>query len=98
MYNTTGIINATSTGGLVETANQATGGVLIGSFTVALFFIMLIITKRNTDFINSLLVSSFICFVISTVLLYGGFISLYYVLAYLGVLAFTGLFSYVKQD
>ena len=95
-YNLTQLANADTIYKLVVFSNDAALGNLISMFIFALFFVLLMALKRY-EFDSALLVSSFICFVISALLGYAELISLIWVLGYLIIAAFTAFFIFVLK-
>jgi len=91
MYNMTILQNAETVSGLVLTANSYTEGQFTGMFLVALFFIFFFIMKRY-EFEKSLLASSFLCFLLGSVLTMGNLVNFLYPAAFLAVAAMTFLF------
>lgn len=89
------------TGNVLEVttwANNITDGLLFGLLCVAVFIIILIVLMRkNSEFIDSLLVSSWISFVLTLILSFAEFISVYYVLVFLAIGSFTAFFAYVAK-
>ena len=84
-------------GRLALFANDASNGVLFGFFVIGLFFLILL-AFRNSDFEDSLLVASFICFVVSAVATYGGYLNIIFSLAFLLLLALTGFFVWTTKN
>jgi 4-amino-4-deoxy-L-arabinose transferase-like glycosyltransferase len=78
-------------------ANNATNGVLLGGFMLAIFFVMLFRLNTKNEFSSALLVSSFVCFILSSILAYGKLVGLIYPLGFLAVLAFDGLYVYATR-
>lgn len=98
-YNMTCIQNATSPGVLAACSNTATDGLLFGGLSVALFIILLIGLRRGGYPVeDTVLVSSFALFIITAIMAYGKFLNIYYPLAYLIILAFTGLYVWVSKN
>ena len=97
LYNTSAMQNATTIGEIFVLANTATTGLFFGLSTVALFFIILFYGLVRNEFDNVLMIDSFICFVISAFLAYGGFISIIFPLAYLIMLAFSALLVWMLK-
>lgn len=91
MYNMTALGQVGSVYDLVVYANNAADQILLVLFVMAVFFIMLMVLKR-WDFDSALLVSSFVCFVISIMLVYAELIALLWALVFLIIAAFTALF------
>jgi len=97
-YNVSGLYNATSISDITLYANSSTSGVLFGFFMIGIFFVMMFSLKR-WEFDDALLSSSFSCFLLSSVLAYGGYLNVVFPLAFLAMMALTAFYSYVvKQD
>lgn len=96
-YNLTDLQSQTQISGLFIYANNATDGVLIIGFMIAVFFVLFMVLKRF-EFTHALVTSAFLCFVISSLLAYAGFMSLYGVLFFLILTAFTTLYIYTTQN
>lgn len=96
MYNMTQLRAVDSFIDLVTYANDSTGGILVGLFMIAFFFIMLMVLKK-WDFASALLSSSFVTFVIMAVMSFAGLLNLYFPLAFLAITAFTAMFVYVGR-
>lgn len=91
MYNMTALGQVGSIYELVVYANNSADQILLVLFVMAVFFIMLMVLKK-WDFDSALLVSSFVCFVISIMLVYAELIALIWALVFLIIAAFTALF------
>ncbi len=96
-YNMTALHNASNVYDLVVYANDSTGQILVGLFVIAVFFIMFVGLKRNAEFAESLLASSFICFVISGFFTYGKLLNMIFPLIFLAITAFTILFMQMSK-
>lgn len=97
MYNLTYLQNANTAGKLVIAANEYTNQAFVGMFLVAVFFILMFIMKRY-DFEKAFLASNFICFLIGSILSFGGYVNFLYPAAFLGLAAFTFLFMTLFQS
>jgi len=90
MYNLTNLENSDTIFDLFTYANSASGSILFGFFTIALFFILVIVMFRNSnDIAEALLGSSAVCLIISSFLVYMKFIIFIYPLAFIIILAGT---------
>lgn len=90
LYNISQLTDAGNVGELVLAANaEGTGGVLFGFFMVALFVIMLLSLKRYS-FLDTLVVSSFVCFLISGFLVFGGMLNFLFMAGFLILLVIGG--------
>lgn len=99
-YNMTALIEADDWGDIALAANAATDGVLFTGLSIALFFVFLMGLKKGGGWgiDESILASSFACFILTAVLSYGGFINIIVPLAYLAILAFTGLYVWATRN
>lgn len=102
-YNITQLANSATASDLVCFANSTTTGVLLGMLMIGLFFIFLFALKSRYEFDDSLLASSWVCFVLSAILAYGKcsdgthFLNIIFPLAFLCIAAFTGLYIWVAK-
>jgi len=92
-YNITALQEADTVYKLFEYANMSTEYSLFGLFMIAIFFVMLMALKKN-DFLDALITSSFICFVLSSILTYGKLLNMVFPIMFLGITAFSGLYMY----
>lgn len=97
MYNMTELSNVETFSGIVTYANNSTGGLMVGMFLLAFFFIMLMALKK-WDFTNALLTSSFIAFIVGAVLSYADILNLLFPLGFLAITAFSAMFVYVTRQ
>ena len=95
-YNMTALAESDTVYKLVLYANDATGEILLVLFSMAIFFIMLMVLKK-WEFEKSLLVSSFISFLISIMLVYAELIQLVWALVFLVLAAFTALYMMMTK-
>ena len=93
-YNLTELANADTIYKLVVFSNNASNTLLISLLVLALFFVMLMALKRF-EFDAALLVSSFVCFIISALFVYAELLSLIWALGFLIVAAFTAMFMFI---
>ena len=98
MYNLTSLQETGNPIGVVTWANTITNGILFQLMCVAVFIILLVILSRSASFDESLLLSSFISFVLSIILATSGLISLYTALLFLAITALTGLYIFGFKD
>jgi len=96
LYNMTQLQAATTVNKLFVYANDTTGGVMMGLFMIAVFFVMLMALLK-WGFQDALLVSGFVCFILSSILAYGGLLIIIYPILFLVLTALTALFSMVVQ-
>lgn len=96
-YNLTLLKDADLVSDIFVYANDASNGTLMGIFVIVIFFVMLMVFKR-WEFDEALLSSSFLSFVLSAILAYGGYIGLVYPLTFLGITAFTTFYVFVVKN
>lgn len=96
-YNLTALGDVGSIYGLMVYSNNAANSLLFLFLVLALFFVMLLALKRF-EFGNALLVSSWICFLISAIFVYAELLSLIWALLFLAMAAFTALFMFMTQN
>jgi len=90
-YNLTQLANADTIYKLVVFSNNAANSMLLTLFVFALFFVLLLALKKY-DFAQGLLVSSFICFIVTALFVYAELVALIWALLFLIIAAFTALF------
>lgn len=95
-YNLTQLQESATVAGLVTTANDYTGGLLLGLLILAIFFIMIMALKK-WSFEDALLSSSFTCFVLSGILASVELLNPFWAYAFLALLAFTGFYMWVAK-
>lgn len=96
MYNTTNLTNAENILDIFIFANNASSSTLVGGMMVAIFFVMLMMMKK-WDFDESLLATSFVCFILSMLLTYSKLLNLIFPLVFLAITAFTGFYIFVAK-
>lgn len=96
-YNLINLTSSTNLGEVAIFANNVSQGVLFGFGMIALFFIMLLAIKKNADFDESLLASSFLSFILSIILAYGGMLNIKFPIGFLFISCLTALFLYSKN-
>jgi len=97
LYNMTELQEAVTLDKLITFVNDATSSLLVGTFIIAIFFIMFMALRRY-GFVDSLLTSSFVCFVISLIATYIGWINIMFPLSFLAITAFTGLTVFIRKS
>lgn len=100
LYNMTKLVQSQDVGDLALTANSYSGGVIFGGGSLAVFIIVLVLLTRNpnSEFANSLLVASFVSFVLAGILAFGEYLSPIFSLGYLILMALTGLFIWTTKS
>lgn len=96
-YNMTALQNSYTVQGIFSFANDATGGVMVGLFMIAIFFVMLMTLKRTSDFDDALLASSMACFVISLFLVGADLINFLFVVGFGLTMAFSAFFHWMYK-
>lgn len=96
-YNLTQLQASEKVSELFIYANDSTGGVLMTGLMIAIFFVLLMVLKRY-EFTHAVVTASFLCFILSSLAAYTGFMSLYAVLLFLTLTAFSLFYMYVKQE
>lgn len=98
IYNITGFQNAQTVSDIAVWSNQVTNFLFVDSFMIAIFFIFILVFKAKNDFDDSILASSFVCFILSTFLRLANLVSFTLVLVFLAILAFTSLFIFKDNN
>lgn len=93
VYNISGFQNSTTIGEVMIFTNNTVNGLLFGGFMIGLFIVLMMLLKKFA-FDEALLSSSFACFVLSSLLAYGGFLNILFPLGFLVIMGFTGLIMY----
>jgi hypothetical protein len=96
MYNLSALQNSTTIVGIVQYANDVTGQLLAILFVLAVFFISLMQLKRY-EFSDTLLTSSFMCFILSALLVYAKMLALVWPLLYLIIAAMTFFYKVTAE-
>jgi heme A synthase len=77
-------------------SNNSTEGVLGIGFIIALFFVLFMVLKKY-EMTHSLIVSSFVCFIVSGLMAYLGVMNIMVVLLFLATTAFTALYIFLYE-
>lgn len=97
-YNLTQLQSSTNIYDVIVFANDATTGLLISLFVVAIFIMLIMVLKRTNEFDAALLASSFICFLLTAFLRYANLINLTWVIVFFVATVLSGLYLYtIKQ-
>ena len=96
MYNMTQLANVSTVFGLVQYANDATTELLMPLFVMSVFFIMLMVLKK-WEFDSTLLVSSWVCFLLSALLVYAHLMPMLWALVFLIMAAGTAFYMIVAK-
>jgi hypothetical protein len=97
LYNLTNLTNAKTLPDLVVIANNATNQIFMGGYLVAFFIIMLMGLLVKFKFEESLLASSFACFILSLFLRQAQLINFTFVIGFLIITAMMGLYMFMKK-
>ena len=96
-YNLTELKEATTFYDLTIYSNTASGTTLGGLFMFSIFFVFILLFKRfGLD--KAIAGSSFICLVLSLYLSFAELLSFYVIIAFLAILAISGLYIYTKKE
>jgi len=93
-YNLTNLAGSGSVYELIVFSNTASTGLLMTMFVLAFFFITLLALKKY-EFDSALLVSSWLSFLVSALLVYAELIAMMWALLFLIVAAFTALYFFM---
>lgn len=97
-YNLTNITNVQVPADLVVAANIYTESLFMGLMLIAIFIVFTMRFMVKNKFGESLLGSSFICFIASLFLRQAGLINFVFVIGFLVVMAFTGMLMYITRQ
>lgn len=97
LYNITELMQADSIPDLVITANNASNQIFMGGYMVAFFIIMMLVLLIKFKFDESVLASSFACFIASLFLRQAQLINFVFPLAFLIMMAMMGFYMYMKK-
>ena len=97
LYNISGLTGALNIGEVALFANTASNGILFGFFFIGIFFIMMF-SFKGFEFGKSILTASFICFLLSAIAVYGGFLNIIFPLAFLIMMALSGLYVWTTDN
>lgn len=84
-------------GQLTYVANEATNGLLVGLFLVAFFLVLLFSFMRFGDAVRAFAGSGFICFLLSTILVYADLLQIYYALVFLIITGVSVFILYLEE-
>lgn len=96
MYNITGLQESETVIDIFVFANNSVNGILMLLFMFSIFFVMLIVLKK-WDFRDSLVVTSLICFVLSSFLVYANLLNFLVCALFLIMTALGGLFLWISK-
>ncbi len=97
--NLTGLQNATTVVDLVNFANQQTDNLIGGFFIIAIFFVITVaLVRKGYDFLQTVSVASFVCLVLSVFGRYMGFVSVYFVLFLIVMLAVFVSILFLRKE
>jgi len=93
-YNMTELGQQTDIVGLVTFANNNVNFMLVGLFIISIFIVITFMFTKRMNLVDSLVVSSFICFVLSVIGVYINLLNFIYPLLFLVVVAFGSMYLY----
>lgn len=96
-YNLTDLQNSQGVYDVIVYANDSTTGILGMLLMIAIFIVMLMALKRY-QFPRALLASSFVCFILSSILVYIKWLNFMFPLGFLACTAFTALYLFTNKD
>jgi len=95
MVDMTNLTNITSLQGIATYTNSMTDNILFNGGILVLFIIMLMVLSRNDEpFINTLAISSWSCFILSAFLWLSHLINTLFVLGFLFIAGFSVFYLY----
>lgn len=97
VYNLTNLQNLSGLPALISVTNEASNGLMTGLFIIAVWVVLLFAFLRF-DFIKAMATSSFICFILSTFLVYLDLLNIMFLLVFLFLTAGAGLLMYLNED
>lgn len=92
-YNLTALYNASNAADLATFANDATNGLLFAGFCLAVFIVAL--TRTQSDIAGRLAVASYVCFVLSGVMILLGVLNWIFLVLFAVVAALSTLWMYL---
>ena len=95
-YNITALQQATNVYTLLQYANDASLGILVGGFMIVIFFALLMMAK-NVEISKRLLGAGFLCFGFSLLLRFANLMNFEFVILFLSITAFSGLYIVVTR-
>jgi hypothetical protein len=96
-YNLTNLTGSDTIVDLIVYSNQATNGIIVQGFLIAIFFILTMGFMVKSKFEDSVMASSFICFILSLFLRQAELVSFIFVIGFLVVTAFVGLYNFTVR-
>ena len=95
-YNLTGLTNSTNLVELFTFANTTVDGLLFGLLIIGIFLVMLMAMKQ-WELEKALVSSSFVCFILSSIMFYAGWLHIMYPLTFLIITSLVGFYIYVTD-
>lgn len=95
-YNLNDLANSTTMVSLARYSSHLVGDVLISTFVFCLMMVLMF-RYSNMEFSESLMISSFICFIISAMFSYIGLLNLYIVIVFLSIFVLSGLYVFIAN-
>ena len=96
-YNTSQLASARTVSDLFNFANTQTSSLLGMAFAVTFFFVCMMVLHKS-GFKEPLLTSSFLSFLVSLIMAYGGFVPIIFTIAMGVILVLTGLIIILIGD
>lgn len=96
MYDLNAITNATGFGDIITTANSFSQGVMSKMFIIAVF-VVIVLSFRQQDFEINIAIGSFICFILSLLMSYAEWLTFYFPIGFLLILALDMLYIYTRR-
>lgn len=96
-YNLTLLQAESGIHGLMEFTNYATGELFSSIMVVSLFFILLLSLKRF-DFVQAIMASSFVMFLLSLFLVSADLLNFMFPLAFLTFTAMSAIYAYTNNE
>ena len=95
-YNLTALENSQNLYDVVKFANDSTGGTLVLGMMLATFFVLLMVLKK-WEFEDALLSSSFVSFILSSLLVYAELLNPMWAFGFLAITAITAFYGTVLK-
>lgn len=96
-YNITQLQDSVTVLDIIKTANTASNDIFVGGFLVAIFMVM-VMGMRKYSFINAMLVSSFVCGILSLFLWYAKIVNFTVCIIFIAIFSVTMFMSFFKQS
>jgi len=97
IYNITGFQESKTIVDIAVWGNNIVDQTLFGSIIIGMFFIFFLSFKIKFDFIESILGSSFLCFILSLFLRQAGLINFMFVIGFLIIVALSTMLLFITK-